>query len=172
MARDAGFMAEALHEARAGLEAGEVPIGAVLVRGDEVVARAHWRFDHARLLDHPELLCLIEGERTGRVTHGRERRESTLYTTLEPCALCMSASMSFLLGRVVFALESRNDGAANLPDVWQPADGHPLPGEPPYAIPDVVGGVGRAESLALIERFVGEHPGSPFTTWARTLLAA
>jgi tRNA(adenine34) deaminase len=166
------FMREALAEARRSLEAGDVPIGAVVVHDKRVVTRAHWRYEHGRLLDHPELLCLLEAERSGRVTHGRERRKATLYTTLEPCALCMSASMSFLLGRLVFALESRTDGAANLSELWQPAEGHPAPGEPPYAIPDIIGGVGRGDSLALIERFLATNSESPFAPWARTLLAA
>jgi tRNA(adenine34) deaminase len=169
---DQTFMREALAEATHGLEAGEVPIGAVLVRSGEIVARAHWQYDAGRLLDHPELLCLLDAERSGAVTRGAERRETTLYTTLEPCALCMSASMSFLLGRIVFALESPSDGAANLPELWRPADGHPAADAPPYAIPEVIGGVGRADSLALIERFVVTNGDSPFAPWVRTLLAS
>jgi tRNA(adenine34) deaminase len=171
MDRDERFMAVALEEARVGLDAGEIPIGAVLVHGDDVLARAHWRFDDGRLLDHPELLCLLEAERNGVVMRGRDRRASTLYTTLEPCALCMSASMSFLLGRVVFALESPSDGASDLPMQWQPADGHPAAGEPPYAVPEVVAGVSRNESAVLVARFLTERAASPFASWARTLVS-
>jgi tRNA(adenine34) deaminase len=163
------FMEEAVAEATLGLESGELPIGAVVVLGDDVVARAHWRLA-GRLLDHPELVALMDAERNGNVATASDRRSATLYTTLEPCALCMSAAMSFLLGRVVFALESPSDGAANLPTLWRPADGHPRPGAPPYAIPEVVGGVGRAKSLALVERFLQEHAEAPIATWARTLL--
>jgi tRNA(adenine34) deaminase len=166
---DEFFMDEAVEEATLGLASGELPIGAVVVLADNIVARAHWRLA-GRLLDHPELLALMDAERNGTFANPGDRRSATLYTTLEPCALCMSAAMSFLLGRVVFALESPSDGAANLPALWRPADGHPAPGAPPYAIPDVVGGVGRAKSLALVERFLHEHAGAPIATWARTLL--
>ena len=161
-------MDEALAEASRSLEKGEAPIGAVLVYGGEVVARAHWQgMAQRRLLDHPELLALLEAERSGAVLRRREREEATLYTTLEPCALCMSAAMSFLLGRIVFALEAPSDGAANLPEAWRPVNGHPAPGEPPYAIPEVVGGVKRAASLELIKQFVDRNPTA---RWARTLL--
>lgn len=75
--------------------------------------------------------------------------------------------MSVLLGRIVFALEAPSDGATNLPEAWQPANGHPPPGEPPYSIPAVVGGVRREASLALTRKFVERNPGQSF---ARTLI--
>jgi tRNA(adenine34) deaminase len=160
---DAAFMAEALAEARLGLEEDEFPVGAVLVHGDEVVARAHWSgIRTQRLLDHSEMLVLLEAERSGRVSLLRERRDSTLYTTLEPCALCMAASMSFLLGRIVFGAEAPVDGASNLPDVWIPPNGHPVAGVP-YAIPEVVGGVEREASVRLIAEWVHR---SPQRSWA------
>src|ERR671937_2505513 len=85
--RDETFMAEALSEARRSLDLDEFPVGAVLVLGNDVVARAHWRgAAQRRLLDHPELLALMDAERTGKVAGRRERSEATLYTTLEPCA--------------------------------------------------------------------------------------
>jgi tRNA(adenine34) deaminase len=173
MARDDEvLMGEALAEAERGLALDTVPIGAVVVHGGEVVARAHWRgFATRRLLDHPELLVLLDAERSGTVSRMNERRETTLYTTLEPCALCMAAAMSFFLGRVVFALDAPSDGAANLPKLWRPANGHPAPAEAPYAIPQIVGGVRSGESLALIERFLETHDG-PGTAWARTLVPA
>ena len=166
-ARDETFMAEALSEARRSLDLDEFPVGAVLVLGNDVVARAHWRgAAQRRLLDHPELLALMDAERTGKVAGRRERSEATLYTTLEPCALCMAAAMSFLLGRVVFAAEAPVDGGSNLPDLWRPANGHPGDGMP-YTIPEVSGGVGREASTDLITEWVGRHPEQ---TWAARYL--
>lgn len=152
-------MAEALREARKSLDLDEFPVGAVVVRGDDVVALAHWKgAAERRLLDHAELMALMEAERAGSISRRQERRDATLYTTLEPCALCMAAAMSFLLGRIVFAADAPVDGGTNLPDLWQPPKGHPPEGMP-YAIPEVVGGVGRDESLALIAEWVGRDPG-------------
>jgi tRNA(adenine34) deaminase len=148
------FMDEALGEARQGLARGDFPVGAVLVHEGEVVARAHWTTSPPlRLLDHAEVVVLAAAERSGRIASRRQRQESTLYTTLEPCALCMAAAMSFVLGEVVFAAEAAVDGAANLPDVWQPPNGHPADGMP-YGIPVVIGGVRRDESLALLAEWI------------------
>ena len=151
-------MAEALAEARLSLDAGEFPVGAVVALRDDVVARAHWTgAADRRLLDHAEVLALMEAERSGSVSRRGDRQEATLYTTLEPCALCMGAAMSFLLGRVVFGAEAPVDGAANLPQAWQPTNGHPPDGMP-YAIPAVVGGVDREASIALIAEWVRLNP--------------
>jgi tRNA(adenine34) deaminase len=151
-------MAEALAEARLSLDAGEFPVGAVVALRDDVVARAHWTgAAHRRLLDHAEVLALMAAERSGRVSRRVERQQATLYTTLEPCALCMGAAMTFLLGRIVFAAEAPVDGAANLPLAWQPPNGHPPDGMP-YAIPAIVGGVDRQASIALIAEWVRLNP--------------
>jgi tRNA(adenine34) deaminase len=152
------FMDEALAEAARSLDLDEFPVGAVVVHANEVVARAHWQGPAAgRLLDHAELLALMEAERTGKVSRRHERQAATLYTTLEPCALCMAAAMSFVLGSLVYALEAAVDGGTNLPELWEPPNGHPADGMP-YSLPRVHGGVGRRASLALVEEWVRRDP--------------
>jgi tRNA(adenine34) deaminase len=164
MRSDEDFMAQALAEARRSLDDDEFPVGAVLVLGDDVLVRAHWAGQRkGRLLDHAEMLVLLEAEQSGRVSRRRERQEARLYTTLEPCALCMAAAMTFLLGSIAFAAEAPVDGGTNLPDLWEPPNGHPSEGVP-YTIPDVVGGVGREASLALIAEWVGRN--KPRRAWA------
>lgn len=145
-------MSEALAEAERSLALNEFPVGAVVVLGSAIVGRGYWA-GPARLLDHAEIVALMEADRSSRVLRRNDRRAATLYTTLEPCALCMAASMSFLLGRVVYALEAPVDGGTNLPDLWQPPNGHPQDGIP-YTIPDVAGGVGRDASIALIAEWL------------------
>jgi tRNA(adenine34) deaminase len=161
--RDELFMTEAVLEAQRSLDVDEFPVGAVVALDGEVVARAHWTgSSQRRLLDHAEMLALMEAERSGKVSRRRERQDATLYTTLEPCALCMAAAMSFLLGRIVFALEAPVDGGTNLPTLWEPPNGHPSNGMP-YTIPAVVGGVGRQASIALVAEWVRRNPEQ---TWA------
>jgi tRNA(adenine34) deaminase len=157
-AADERFMNEALAEAARSLELNEFPVGAVVVLDQEVVVRAYWKgaAEH-RLLDHAELVALMDAERSGKVSSRRDRQEATLYTTLEPCALCMAAAMSFLLGRVVYAAEAPVDGGSKLPDVWQPPNGHPADGMP-YSIPTVSAGIGREASLSLIAEWVSRNP--------------
>jgi tRNA(adenine34) deaminase len=156
--RDEAFMAEALAEARRSLDLDEFPVGAVVVLGGDLVVRAHWEgVARRRLLDHAEIVALMEAERSGKVSSRQERRNAELYTTLEPCALCMAAAMSFLLGRIVFAAEAPVDGGTNLPELWTPPGGHPRGGVP-YTIPQVLGGVGREASIALIAEWLGRGP--------------
>jgi tRNA(adenine34) deaminase len=143
---DAELMGLALEQARCGLEAGAMPIGAVLTRDGEVIAEAHWRGSRAGLLAHPELVVLMQAD--GSI-EWRARREAVLYTTLEPCLLCMGAAMSFFLGRLVYAMAAPADGAAAVPTEWRPRLGHPT-GSGSYSLPDVVGGVCETEARALV----------------------
>lgn len=99
-------MGAALEQAARGLDAGELPIGAVIALDGEILARAFWRLDG--LVAHPELLVLREADRSPDVNG---RQDLALYTALEPCLLCMSAAMFSWCGRIVYALESSTDGA-------------------------------------------------------------
>lgn len=144
------FMREALREAEKGLEAGQVPIGMVLVVEDQVTARAHWSWVERDLLAHPELTVL-----RAPCTRG-----ATLYTTLEPCVMCMGAAMSGFVRRVVYALEGPTHGAARIPMTYRsrlPAAG------PPWSIPEVVAGVSRDASRNLVDRFLQVTEPGPMT---------
>ena len=93
------YMRLALEEARLAFDAGEVPVGAVLVCGGEVVARAHNRVEADKdATAHAELLCMREG----MAKRGPRLGDCTLYVTLEPCAMCAGACINAKLGRVVF----------------------------------------------------------------------
>src|SRR5262249_42127123 len=97
----------------AGMEQGNLPIGAVIVLSGRVIAAAHTaEVTEHRLLVHAELLALEEADRL-RPFPGK-RRDTVLFTTLEPCLMCFGAAMSFLVGSVYYALESPADGAVNL----------------------------------------------------------
>ena len=89
----------ALEEATLAFEAGEVPVGAVLVRNGKVVARAHNLVETLHdATAHAELLCLREA--MGKL--GARLTDCTLYVTLEPCAMCAGACVNAKLGRLVF----------------------------------------------------------------------
>lgn len=85
---DRSFMAAALAQAREAGERGEVPVGAVVVRGGEIVARAGNRRQRTRdPAGHAEILALREAAKSG----GDWRLEDcTLYVTLEPCPMCVA----------------------------------------------------------------------------------
>ena len=95
----------ALDEARAAGEAGDVPIGAVVARGDEVLGRA----GNARERDrdptaHAEVLALRQAAAAVESWH---LEGCTLYVTLEPCAMCSGAAVLSRLDRVVFGADAQ-----------------------------------------------------------------
>jgi tRNA(adenine34) deaminase len=106
---DVRWMGEALALAAAGFAVGELPIGAVVVAGGRVVGGAHTQeLGQRRLLVHAELLALDEADRET----GWDRGLATLFTTLEPCLMCLAATATAMVGRIVYALPSPGDGAA------------------------------------------------------------
>jgi len=102
-------MRMALEEAKRAGEEGEVPVGAVLVSGSEVIARGRNRL--IALCDptaHAEILALREG--AARVGNYR-LPESTLYVTIEPCAMCAGAVLQARIRRLVFGANDTKSGA-------------------------------------------------------------
>ncbi|MBM3462844.1 MAG: nucleoside deaminase [Armatimonadetes bacterium] len=93
---DNKYMRMALDEARRSRALGGIPIGSVLVRGDEVLGRGHnQRVQKGNPILHAEIHCLQEA---GRIGH---YRDTVLYSTLMPCHLCAGAAVQFRVPRVV-----------------------------------------------------------------------
>jgi tRNA(adenine34) deaminase len=97
---DRYWMTQALAEARRAADLGEVPIGAVVVRGGEVVGRGHNRRElDGDPLAHAELLALREAAR--RVA-GWRLAGCVMYVTLEPCPMCAGALVASRIDRLVY----------------------------------------------------------------------
>lgn len=137
-------MALALLEAEKALAEGEIPVGAVLTRGKEVLWADHNRREQTKdPTAHAEILCL---------RHGAERKEDwrladcTLYVTLEPCPMCAGAMAMSRLGRVVY-------GAAD-PDKGCCGSVYDLPADPAFAAETRwAAGERKQECQALLDRF-------------------
>ena len=100
----------ALDEARAALEHDDVPIGAVVVRDSEVIARARNERELRRdPTAHAEVLAL---QRAAAELDRWRLDDCTLYVTLEPCAMCAGATVLARLGRLVYGPQDRRAGAA------------------------------------------------------------
>lgn len=138
------FMDMALAEARAAQAGGEVPIGCVVVRGAEVIARAGNR----TLTDrdptaHAEMLALREAARA----LGSERlTDCDLYVTLEPCAMCAGAISFARIRRLYYGAGDPKGGAVDhgVRFFAQPTCHHS---------PDIYGGVGEREAGDLLRAF-------------------
>lgn len=107
--RDVFFMREALKQAKKAADAEEVPVGAVLVYQDKIISRG---YNQVELLKdataHAEMLCLTAG------AHALENwrlNDTTLYCTLEPCAMCAGAILAGRVKRLVWAAPDLRLGA-------------------------------------------------------------
>ncbi len=109
MAKHALWMHEAIAEANRAALAGDIPVGAVAVLNDRIIARGHNRKEADRdPTAHAEILALREAARA----IGSWRLEGvTLYCTLEPCAMCAGAMVQARLTRLVWAADDPAAGA-------------------------------------------------------------
>jgi len=106
---DARFMSHALREAGRATHEEEVPVGAVLVRGGRIVARAHNRSIHLHdPTAHAEVLAL---RRAAKKLGNYRLAGCDLYVTIEPCAMCAGAIIQARLRRVIFGASDPKAGA-------------------------------------------------------------
>jgi tRNA(adenine34) deaminase len=148
--RDAAFMALAIEQARAAAESGEVPVGAVLVHGEQILATGR----NAPIASHdPTAHAEIVALRAGARSLGSYRLiDTTLYVTLEPCIMCAAAVVHARVRRLVFgAWDPRAGGAGSIVNVFAlPALNHRV---------DVFGGVLMEECAQLLQEFFAQRRG-------------
>jgi tRNA(adenine34) deaminase len=141
---DERFMSQAIELAQAAAEHGDVPIGAVVVRGGGAIGAAGNQREHsADPTAHAELLALREAAaRLG----GWRIEDATIYVTLEPCAMCAGAIVLARVARVVYGAADPKAGAAGsvLDVLAEPALNHH---------PQVEGGVLGEQCAALLSDF-------------------
>ena len=149
---ESDYMTMALEEARSAAERGEVPVGAVIVAADgELLAR-----DGNRILEqrdptaHAEMLVM----RAGAAKLRNERLiGTTLFVTLEPCAMCTGAMSLARVRRLVFAAEDPKGGAVlHGPRFFAQATCHHRP--------EVVSGAFAEESAAMLRSFFAARRGT------------
>jgi tRNA(adenine34) deaminase len=145
---DVDYMQRALDLARRAEDDGEVPVGALLVLGTEIIGEGWNRpVSSHDPTAHAEIVALRAGaQRLGnyRLTAAK------LYVTLEPCTMCMGAVITARVSRVVFgAWDSKAGACGSVLD---------LPHEPRLVRGlDIFGGVCSEESAALLRRFFGDR---------------
>jgi tRNA(adenine34) deaminase len=138
----------ALEEARVALAQGEVPVGAAVVQGGRIVARAHNETVAARdPTRHAELLAITRA----LAALGSDRlTDATLCVTLEPCAQCAGAIVLAKVGRIVFgAYDPKAGMAGSVGDTLR----HPKLNHRP----EVLGGLREADCAALLTEFFAER---------------
>jgi tRNA(adenine34) deaminase len=145
---DLDFMQRALEMARGAEALGEVPVGAVLVKDSQIIAEAA----NTPIASHdPTAHAEIEALRAaGRALGSYRLTDTTLYVTLEPCAMCAAAMVHARVRRLVFgAWDPRAGAAGSVLDVFAlPHQNHRV---------DVFGGVLAAECSAQLQRFFAQR---------------
>jgi tRNA(adenine34) deaminase len=110
MSADSEFMQIALEEARVAADAGEVPIGAVVVQSDSVIARSGNRtIRDGDPTAHAEIVVLREA---ARALGNHRLLDATIYVTLEPCIMCAGALIQARVARLVYGADDPKGGAA------------------------------------------------------------
>ena len=136
---DESFMKEAMKEARKAFDADEVPIGAVIVCNNKIIARAHNYTE--RLNDvtaHAEMQAFTSA---ANYLGGKYLDDCTLYVTLEPCPMCAGASYWTQIKKIVFAAKDEKRGYSLYSDKLL----HPST--------EIIGGILEQESKKLLKDF-------------------
>jgi tRNA(adenine34) deaminase len=106
---DEFYMQRALNQARMGASEGEVPVGAVIVFKDAIIAEAHNEVEKRKdAAAHAEILCL---QKAAQKLGNWRLQEAVLYCTLEPCTMCAGAFFLYRLKRVVWGARDLRHGA-------------------------------------------------------------
>ena len=109
---DEYFMNEALKEAHKAMDMEEVPVGAVVVNQNRIIARAHNQTQQLNdVTAHAEMIAITSA---ANYLGAKYLRECTLYVTLEPCVMCAAALKWAQLGSLVFAASDPKEGFSRL----------------------------------------------------------
>ena len=132
------FMQKALQEAEEAFEKGEIPIGAVIVIEDKIIARAH---NLTELLNdvtaHAEMQAITAA---ANYLGGKYLQNCTLYVTLEPCQMCAGALYWSQISKIVYAARDENRGCIKLKTKLHPKT-------------KIKGGILKEEASKLLKRF-------------------
>lgn len=138
---DIYFMKKALQEAETAFDKGEVPVGAIIVFKDKIIARAHNLTETLNdVTAHAEMQAFtVAADFLG----GKYLKDCVLYVTLEPCQMCAGASYWAQIGKIVFGASEPDRGFINLKTTLHPKT-------------KVVSGVLENECSQLLKRFFVE----------------
>ena len=135
---DTYFMRRALQEAQLAFDKGEVPVGAVIVIADKIVARGHNLTEALNdVTAHAEMQAFTAAS---DFLGGKYLKECTLYVTLEPCQMCAGASYWTQIGRIVYGASDVRRGFVNSKTILHPKT-------------QVTSGVLKEECETLLKRF-------------------
>lgn len=138
---DVYFMKKALEEAATAFDKGEVPVGAIIVFKEQIIARAHNLTETLNdVTAHAEMQAFTAA---ADYLGGKYLKECTLYVTLEPCQMCAGASYWTQLGKIVYGASELDRGFLKLKTTIHPKT-------------IVVGGILETECSTILKKFFKE----------------
>ena len=154
------YMCIALEEARKAYRIGEVPVGAAVVFGGDVVARAH---DLRESLNdasaHAEILAMREA---AQMLSDWRLNDAALYVTMEPCAMCAGAIVQYRVGCLIYGARNEKSGSVDsvLSILQQPKFNHRV---------EVISGVLEEECRSIIKNFFKQLRSERWPSWSKAL---
>ena len=145
------FMLQALKEAKKAYEADEVPVGAVIVMGEKIIARSYNQVE--RLTDptaHAEILALTSAF---NFLGSKYLPDASLYVTIEPCLMCAGALYWAKIGKVIYGADDEKNGYRKFCVCKPPIDGLSLAPVPFHPKTEVIKSVLKDDCAALIKNF-------------------
>lgn len=147
------------------LEKNELPIACIIFHNDTIVAQSHTsESEDNRLLVHAELKALMELDQ--KKFEAKEKLQMELFTNLEPCMMCLGASIASFIGKVYYSLDAPSDGAAK----WAVESWNNYHVTSSFCLPEIASGILKSESKALFKRYIDIHRDSPLAEWVKTLI--
>ena len=141
--KDEHFMRQALTQAAIAAEKGEIPIGAVIVKDDQILCATHNLCEELHdATAHAERLAISEA---GKLMGSWRLSDCTLYVTLEPCPMCTGAAINSRIARIVYAAKDPRAGACE--------SLVKLPAYPLESTPVCEGGLLEEEALGILRSF-------------------
>ncbi len=154
-----------LNLAEEALKKNELPIACIIFYNDTIIAQSHTsESEDKRLLVHAELKALLELDQ--KKCKPREKAQMELFTNLEPCMMCLGASVSSFVGKIYYSLDAPSDGAAK----WARKTWHEHHIKSSFCLPDITSGILEAESKELFIRYIDIHKEGPLVEWVKTIL--
>jgi tRNA(adenine34) deaminase len=158
MTQHVKWMKEALLEAEKAMDHGEIPVASILVAGDKELCRGQTQVvRRGSIAAHGELFTLLEAKSAVFTAD----RPIALYTTLEPCLMCLGAAIQTGIDLLVYGMDAAPDGGTSLRDAIVNSG---------QSAPKIVPHILESEQVSLMKQFVIRHPNSPAIPYVQALL--
>ena len=147
------------------LEKNELPIACIIFHNDAIIAQSYAsETEDKRLLVHAEIKTLMELDQ--KRIKKKKKRQMELFTNLEPCMMCLGASIASFIGRIYYSLAAPSDGAAKWAEkTW---DEHHVKSS--FFLPTITSGILESESRELFKKYIDIHKEGALAEWVRMIV--